>query len=285
MDPIKYIFEKFVLNERLSRWTLMLSKYDLKFIPLKVIKGRAVADFLIENPVNEDPMTDSWLRPDEGILCTNTEAWDIYFDGASNLRCFGVGILLISPNGGHIPISVKLDFNVTNVAEYEACLIGLQAAMVLGIKRLRVHDDSSIMIHQVSGSWKIRSDNLAPQTNINEEAEFFNQVDYYHLPREDNKFADAPAKLSSLIKIPDDMTYMPLRIERRSKPAYIYFINNKEETHNEPCYQAILNHKKKNILPIMTKKTKNNLITLLVIRYKPRSALKENTSSLPSPVH
>jgi len=72
--PVKYIFEKPVLNGRLSRWTLMLSEFDLKFIPLKVIKGKAVADFLAENPVSEHPTTDTWSLPDESILCTHIDA-------------------------------------------------------------------------------------------------------------------------------------------------------------------------------------------------------------------
>ena len=150
MDPIKYLFEKPILNGRLARWTLMLSEFDLKYVPLKVIKGRAVAEFFADNPVNDAQTVDTWSFPDEDILHTCVDSWDLYFDGASNLRGFGVGVLLISPEGEHTAIPVKLDFEVTNnAAEYEACLIGLQAAVSLGIKNLRVHGDSSLN-HQSS---------------------------------------------------------------------------------------------------------------------------------------
>ncbi|KAI8522397.1 hypothetical protein RHMOL_RhmolMtG0004300 (mitochondrion) [Rhododendron molle] len=42
----------------------------------------------------------------------------------------GVGAVLVSPPGAHIPIAVKLKFDCSNnVAEYEPCVTGLQAAV------------------------------------------------------------------------------------------------------------------------------------------------------------
>ena len=105
-------------------------------------------------------------------------------------------MLLISPKGEHTPLSVKLDFEVTNnAAEYEACLIGLQAAVSLGIKNLRVHGDSSLIINQITGSWKIRSESLTPyQARIDQIAQFFDHVTYLHLPREENQFCGCSCK-------------------------------------------------------------------------------------------
>ncbi|XP_074290844.1 uncharacterized protein LOC141617555 [Silene latifolia] len=216
MDHDKYIFEKPVLNGRLARWTLILSVFDLKYVPLKVIKGRALAKFFEDNPIHDTQIIDTWSFPDEDILHTYAESWDLYFDEASNLQGYGIGVLLTSSEGAHTPISVKLNFEVTNnAAEYEACLIGLQAAVSLGIKRLRVNNDSSLIINQITGSWKIRSESLAPyQTRIDQVAQLFDQVIYLHLPREENQFADALTKLASLIDIPDNMIEMSLCIER-----------------------------------------------------------------------
>ena len=54
----------------------------------------------------------------------------MYFDGASNALGRGVGVVLISPKGNHCPFTAKLSFDCTNnVAEYEACVLGLQAAV------------------------------------------------------------------------------------------------------------------------------------------------------------
>ncbi|XP_074277653.1 uncharacterized protein LOC141601283 [Silene latifolia] len=185
MDPIKYLFEKPVLNERMLRWTLMLSEFNLKYVPLKVIKGRAVADFLADNPIDETEVIDTWSFPDENVVHVENYIWDLYLDGASNNMGYKVGILLISPTGEHVPVSIKLDFNVTNNAtEYEACLLGLRSAIDLGVKKLLVHGDSSLVINQVGGSWKIKQSLALYQTRIEELEKYFEDIRYVHPPRE-----------------------------------------------------------------------------------------------------
>ena len=63
----------------------------------------------------------------------------MYFDEASNALGRGVGVVLISPKGNHCPFTTKLSFDCTNnVAEYEACVLGLQAAIEKKIKTLIV---------------------------------------------------------------------------------------------------------------------------------------------------
>ncbi|XP_074277219.1 uncharacterized protein LOC141600863 [Silene latifolia] len=158
---------------------------------------------------------------------------------------YGVGILLISPTGEHVPVSIKLDFNVTNNgAEYEAYLLGLRSALDLGVKKLLVHGDSSLVINQVGGSWKIKSQSLAPyQTRIEELEKYFEDIRYVHLPREENQFVDALSKLAALINILDHINSIPICVERRSSPAYVNVINDTEEGETEPWYTAILKFK------------------------------------------
>ena len=70
------------------------------------------------------------------------ESWKMYFDGATNQNRSELGVLLISPKGAHIPFSGRLNFLATNNAiEYEACIIGLQVALGLGVKKLVVYGD------------------------------------------------------------------------------------------------------------------------------------------------
>ncbi|XP_077217965.1 uncharacterized protein LOC143852465 [Tasmannia lanceolata] len=65
--------------------------------------------------------------------------WTMYFDGASNSRGRGVGIVLVSPRDEHIPISIKLEFEcINNMAEYEACIVGLEAALSLEVQEFDV---------------------------------------------------------------------------------------------------------------------------------------------------
>ncbi|XP_074305586.1 uncharacterized protein LOC141640804 [Silene latifolia] len=219
MDPIKYLFEKPVLNGRMSRWTLMLSEFDLKYVPLKAIKGKVVADFLADNPVEETDIVDTWSFPDEDIVHVEDDVWDLYFDGASNNMGCGIGVLIISPRGEH-------------------------SANKLGVMKLTVHGDSSLVINQVTGSWKIKSSSLAPyQAKIEELEKLFEEVRYVYLPREENRFADASlSKPAAMINIPDHMDSMPLCVERRSSPAYINAVDDAGKA-AEPWYASIVRFK------------------------------------------
>ena len=74
------------------------------------------------------------------------------FDGALNALGKGVGAVLISPEGEHYPVAVKLKFKCTNnMAEYEACALGIQLALDIKVKRLMVYGDSSLIINQLQG--------------------------------------------------------------------------------------------------------------------------------------
>ena len=94
--------------------------------------------------------------PDEDLMAVlqieeeespEEDGWKMYFNGASNALGCGVGAVLISPEGNHYPFIAKLSFDCTNnVAEYEACVLGLQAAIEKKIKSLTVYGDSTLVI-------------------------------------------------------------------------------------------------------------------------------------------
>ena len=59
----------------------------------------------------------------------------MYFDGDSSKKTFRVGIPLVSPKRVHTSISIKLNFEVSNnVAEYKACIIGLEVVIEIGVR-------------------------------------------------------------------------------------------------------------------------------------------------------
>ena len=63
--------------------------------------------------------------------------WTMVFDGASNALGNGIGVVIISPTGFHTPFTAKLCVYCTNnMAEYEACIMGLRAAIDLRIQFL-----------------------------------------------------------------------------------------------------------------------------------------------------
>ena len=74
----------------------------------------------------------------------------------TNQSGFGIGILLISPQGDHIPISVRLTFSdhhrlTNNIVEYEACITGLEIALDLGVRQLEIYGDSKLVIKTNQG--------------------------------------------------------------------------------------------------------------------------------------
>ena len=48
LDPIKFIFEKPSMSERIARWQVLLSEFDILYVSQKAIKGSAIADYLVE---------------------------------------------------------------------------------------------------------------------------------------------------------------------------------------------------------------------------------------------
>src|SRR3954462_13346202 len=166
MDPIKYVFEKPALSGRIARWQMILTEYDIQYTSQKAIKGSVVADHLAHQAV-DDYQALNFDFPDEDIMLVNDykqpgpeegpgpgSRWTMVFDGASNALGNGIGAVIISPGGGHTPFTAKLCFNCTNnIAEYEACILGLKAAIDLRIKFLEVYGDSTLVISQIKGEW------------------------------------------------------------------------------------------------------------------------------------
>ena len=92
MGPLKYLFKKPTLSERLSRWLILLAEFDLKYVARKTIKGSVVSDFCAENPIEGKDGKEDFL--DEEILDIELRVWRMYFDEAINQYRNGIGILL-----------------------------------------------------------------------------------------------------------------------------------------------------------------------------------------------
>ena len=110
------------------------------------MKGRAIANHLAYcSPKEAEEIQGDF--PNEDIMGIELESWKMYFDGATNRNGSGIEVLLISPKGIHISFSGRLNFPTTNNAtEYEACIMGLQAGLGLGVKELEVYGDSALII-------------------------------------------------------------------------------------------------------------------------------------------
>ena len=96
--------------------------------------------------------------PDEDIMALfeekrtheDIDKWMVCFDGASNALGHGVGAVLVSPDDQCIPFTTRLGFDCTNnMAEYEACALGVQAAIDFDVKLLKVYGDSALYFRRL----------------------------------------------------------------------------------------------------------------------------------------
>ena len=126
--------------------------------------------------------------------------YKLQFDGCSksNPGIAGAGAVIYKFNE---EISSKIKFvgnnETNNVAEYTGLIIGLLEAINLNIKVLVVEGDSMLVIKQMKGEYKVKSDNLI---NLYNEAKIlekeFDILTFKHIYRENNKRADELSNLA-----------------------------------------------------------------------------------------
>ncbi|XP_070045033.1 uncharacterized protein [Nicotiana tomentosiformis] len=156
MDPLKYIFQKPMPTGKLAKCKILLSEFGIIYVTQKAVKGQALADHLGENPIDGEYEQWKTYFPDEELtfvgedIAETYDGWRIFFDGASNFKGLGIGSVLVLETGQHYPVSTKLRFLCTNnMAEYEACILGLSLSIDMNVQGLLVIRDSDLLVHQV----------------------------------------------------------------------------------------------------------------------------------------
>ena len=149
--PIKEILSKPDLSGRLTKWTIDLGIYDIRYLPGATKKGQVMTDFLVE--------IQSFTTEPEQFLHSEEEfqAWVFSTDGASNSTGTRIGVVLEAPSRLKIEEARRLNFQATkNEAEYEALIYGLELAKHPGVKLLKVRSDSKLIVEQVAGRFKAK---------------------------------------------------------------------------------------------------------------------------------
>ncbi|XP_039029195.1 LOW QUALITY PROTEIN: uncharacterized protein LOC120163293 [Hibiscus syriacus] len=258
LDPLKFLMESPALTGRMARWQMLLSEFDIIYVNQKAIKGSVIADFLASR-VSNDYQPLNFNFPDEDLLCismnekvrTNDEfaTWKLYFDGASNALGRGIGAVLISPENVYYPFTSRLEFFCTNnMAEYEACVMGLKAAIERKIKFLKIYGDSSLVVYQLRGEWETKDPKLLEYRNFTLElVKEFERVTFNYLPREENQMADALATLAAMFQANKKVDMMPIKMQVYEIPAHCYSVE--EEVDGKPWYHDILQYIKNQSYP------------------------------------
>lgn len=148
----------------------------------------------------------------------------IYTDGGSrgNPGPAAAGFILAEPDGTQIQSkALFLGQATNNVAEYTAVIKALEAAKQIGAKRLMVFSDSELLVKQVNGQYKVKSEQIRPlfrQTTdlINE----FEDCEVKHVTREKNKQADELVNQALNLEqdIEDNPEVKPMADAQNKKP-------------------------------------------------------------------
>ena len=121
----------------------------------------------------------------------------LFIDGASrgNPGPASAGIVLQDEKGATVKtLAKKIGTATNNTAEYMALLFGLQEALALGAQELDIRTDSELLAKQFSGEYKIKDEQLKIfAVLIRQLKDYFKAVKVSHVPREQNKLADAEA--------------------------------------------------------------------------------------------
>ncbi|XP_058003987.1 uncharacterized protein LOC131180654 [Hevea brasiliensis] len=186
--------------------------YILRFISNRIAKAEPIFKLLrriipptgiklVKKLLKELSMGDDAEGPND--------VWEMYFDEAVNLAGNGIRAVLVAPDEKHFPITIKLRFGCTNnVAEYEACVSGLQAAIEMKIKKLEVYEDSTLIIYQVKGEWQTKDPKLVPyQKYLLELIKEFEKISFTHLSGDENQFVDALATLVAMTQMEEGKLY------------------------------------------------------------------------------
>uniref|UniRef100_A0A2N9IDH1 RNase H type-1 domain-containing protein n=1 Tax=Fagus sylvatica TaxID=28930 RepID=A0A2N9IDH1_FAGSY len=194
--PLRKAMSKPDAAGRLIQWSIELSEFDIDYRPRTAIKAQALADFIAEFTSKDD-------EPTEDV--EQASKWTVNIDGSSTKDSGGVGIVLRSPEGDIIKQAIRLQYPTTNnEAEYEALLVGLKTAKILGATELDVRSDSQLVVGQVNGDYEAKEGRMQQYLQlVRHQISQFREVRLCRVPREQNTEADQLAKSASSSTVDD----------------------------------------------------------------------------------
>nr|XP_016492013.1 PREDICTED: uncharacterized protein K02A2.6-like [Nicotiana tabacum] len=170
-------------------------------IPQKAVKGQVLTDFLADHPIPDDwKLTDE--LPDEDVMVIEVQPpWKMYFDGAAHREGAGAGVVFVTSQGEVLSYSFTLTQHCTNnVAEYQSLILGFEMAVETRQLQLHIFGDSELVINQLLGSYEVKKPVLRRYYDYAQKLiGWLGNVTLQHVPRKENKKADALATLASTL--------------------------------------------------------------------------------------
>ena len=132
---------------------------------------------------------------------TTKFAYQLYFDGASrsNPGEASYGGVIYENKDEKLVYGKYVGVRTNNEVEYMGLLNGLKEAVKMNIKNMNVFGDSKLVIEQVKGNWKVKSDKLRPYYDEIKQLlskNPFENIEFEHVYRKNNKRADELANIA-----------------------------------------------------------------------------------------
>jgi ribonuclease HI len=195
--PLRDILHNSNATGNIAKWAAELAVFQLDFQPRHAIKSQVLADFIVEwtppPSAPRGPNPDLGPTPAEPRGPVFTEPhWTLFFNGSTRQQVGRAGVVLIDPSEDQVKYMVHLEFKATNnMAEYEALIFGLSAALSLGIRQLLLKGDSQLIIKQVHEECSCNEPRLAAYLlHVRKLEKGFTALELQHVPQADNSAVD-----------------------------------------------------------------------------------------------
>ncbi|KAL5549105.1 hypothetical protein UlMin_004336 [Ulmus minor] len=202
-NPLRYMMRNPIPSSRLTRWILALSEFDIQIIPPTTKKSQALAELLAAFPTEGSDILNPEIpgEPHEVMIAETELEWQLFFDGSASAGKGGLGVVLISPESTIHTKACKLMYGCSNnEAEYEALIAGLELAAEKGAKNLNIQGDSRLVVQQLKGEFAVKEPALTRyRARAQQILQRFQTFHFKHIPRSQNRYADALATLASRI--------------------------------------------------------------------------------------
>ncbi|XP_070022468.1 uncharacterized protein [Nicotiana sylvestris] len=142
-------------------------------------------------------------------ICIEVQGFSVS-SGSPNLQvCHrggaGAGIVFVTSQGEVLPYSFTLTkLYSNNVVEYQTLILWLEMAVHMKQLQLQVFGDSQLVVNQLLGRYEVKKPELRPYHDYAKNLMgWLGDVTIHHVPRKENKKADALATLASSLTLLD----------------------------------------------------------------------------------
>ncbi|XP_051121614.1 uncharacterized protein LOC127245013 [Andrographis paniculata] len=194
VDILRYLLSRPALRGRQAKWAVKLAAFNLRYVPIKAVRGQFVANFLADHPSSEIVQATDRMEVVIGPM-----PWILKFDGSSMQMSAGAGVLIESPWGQKWTVARPLTPGFTNnQAEYEALLVGLRILRKKGAKAIRAQGDSQLILKQITGEFQCKDERMRNlRMEVVRMLQTFDDAVVEFIPRAENKIANDLAQEAS----------------------------------------------------------------------------------------